>query len=111
VVDSEHENDDDFVRISDALDIRLEEDEPIFGNPDHPIRAVVERLCKDLDVHPDWSLWEGDGWIVDDPLTRRRFVSLGPPRDAAEASALPPVTPEAGVLQPASHPATAAASP
>jgi hypothetical protein len=102
VVDSEHENDDDFVRISDALDIRLEEDEPIFGNPEHPLRAVVERLCKDLDVHPDWSLWEGDGWIVDDPLTRRRFVSLKPASDA-EATPPEPETPEAGVFQPNGH--------
>jgi hypothetical protein len=92
VAESEHENYDVIDKIYEALDVRLEEDEPIFGSPDQPLRAMVERLCKDLDLNPDWSRWKGDGWIVDDPLSQRRASSLKRFRLAPGANAFIPAT-------------------
>jgi hypothetical protein len=26
---------------------------------------LVARICADLGVTPDWSLWEGEGWAIE----------------------------------------------
>ena len=45
----------------EALEERLEEDEAYEGYIDRPLRETVERLCADLGLTPDWSLWTEDG--------------------------------------------------
>jgi hypothetical protein len=34
------------------------------------VRETVERLCRDLGLNPDWSRWDGEGWIAGDPFAR-----------------------------------------
>ena len=52
----------DYCELMEALNERLDEDEAYFGMADRPLRETVERLCDDLGLSPDWSLWTGDDW-------------------------------------------------
>jgi hypothetical protein len=45
-----------------ALHERLDWDEANEDVRDQPFREVVERLCQDIGLAPDWSDWTGDGW-------------------------------------------------
>jgi hypothetical protein len=36
----------------------------------------VERLCKDLMISPDWSRWDGEGWIKQEGAPRRTRYSI-----------------------------------
>ena len=45
----------------EALEERLDEDEAYERYSDRPLRETVERLCADLGLTPDWSLWTEDG--------------------------------------------------
>jgi hypothetical protein len=65
VVDAEAEDPDEYGELYEALDERLEEDEAYFNLARRPVRETVERLCKDLTLTPDWSRWQGEGWIDD----------------------------------------------
>jgi hypothetical protein len=103
VAESEHEKIEDFDRVYEALGIRLEMDEPIFGSAEHPLRAVVDHLCKELDLHPDWSRWEGEGWLADNPLSSKKCVSLKDFVRAREANPPEPEMSEAAALSPKGH--------
>ena len=90
--------------VLEALLERVEEDEAYDNIPDRPMRETVERLCRDLELTPDWSRWENDEerWDLKYPLPRPRSSPfnapsrrplLGPdgvPRNPA-APARPPV--------------------
>jgi hypothetical protein len=56
-----------------ALEERLGEDEAYWDLDDMPLREAVERLCADLELTPDWSRWEGEGWTPRPPFSRSRF--------------------------------------
>ncbi|HEY1928185.1 MAG TPA: hypothetical protein VGG92_12035 [Caulobacteraceae bacterium] len=56
-----------------ALEQRLDEDEAYQDLEQAPLRETVERLCIDLELTPDWSLWEGEGWTPRPPFSRPRF--------------------------------------
>jgi hypothetical protein len=60
----------DLNEFEKALFERLYEDEAYYDCTERPLRETVERLCKDLDLHPDWSRWGDEGWIVDGPPAR-----------------------------------------
>ena len=51
-----------YDELEKALDERLEDDEAYADLDNVPIEQVVRRICKDLCIEPDWSLWEGDRW-------------------------------------------------
>jgi hypothetical protein len=53
-----------------ALEERLEEDEAYQDLERLPWRETVERLCADLQLTPDWSRWEGEGWTPEPPFFR-----------------------------------------
>jgi hypothetical protein len=53
-----------------ALDERLDEDEAYEDFAERPLRETVERLCHDLALNPDWSRWDGEGWIKEGPPVR-----------------------------------------
>jgi len=59
----------------DAMDERLDEDEAYEGYADRPLRETVERLCADLGLTPDWSLWTDEGWVIP-PAARRPAYSV-----------------------------------
>jgi hypothetical protein len=48
--------------ILNALYERLTEGERYDAFVHRPLREAVEAICEDLDLHPDWSRWTGDGW-------------------------------------------------
>jgi hypothetical protein len=58
----EAETEKDFFERCAAMHERFEEDEAYDDVRDQPFREVVERLCKDIGLTPDWSDWTDDGW-------------------------------------------------
>jgi hypothetical protein len=64
---------DAFENVFEALDRELELDEVGFGYADRPLREWVERLCRDVGLHPDWSRWTDEGWDLDDVPVRPGF--------------------------------------
>ena len=54
----------------DALDERLLCDEAYDRLDDLPLRDIVERLCADLQLKPDWRRWTGEGWTPNPPFHR-----------------------------------------
>ena len=91
VIDREAPDADDWENLADALDERLLFDQAYAGLDDRPLRDVVERLCADLGLDPDWDRWAGDGWAPPPPFSRplhspfaapsRRPVLVGEDRD------------------------------
>jgi hypothetical protein len=69
----------DFNELYDALFERLYEDEAYYDCTERPLRETVERLCKDLELNPDWSRWGDEGWIVDGPPARPLFSEFHHP--------------------------------
>ena len=72
--DAEPANDMNSAEFEDALDERLEDDEAYRDFEDRPIEETVRRLCDDLCLSPNWSRWDGDGWI-DEEITGARPAS------------------------------------
>ncbi|HSZ53666.1 MAG TPA: hypothetical protein VK801_19020 [Caulobacteraceae bacterium] len=69
----EVEDDESLGAVIDALEERLEQDEAYWDLDQMPLREAVERLCADLELTPDWSRWEGEGWPPKPPFSRFRF--------------------------------------
>ena len=55
----------DIERLLDDLDERLEVGDYDEVLADLPIGDLVERICADLGVIPDWSLWEDQAWAIE----------------------------------------------
>ena len=72
VIDHEIPDPQEYDILTDALDERLLFDEA-YDDIDHlPLRDIVERLCADLQLKPDWKRWAGDGWKPSPPFARPR---------------------------------------
>ena len=72
VIDREITDVDDWDDAVDALDERLVFDVSYANLDEAPLREIVERLCADLELKPDWDLWTGDGWAPHPPLRHPR---------------------------------------
>jgi hypothetical protein len=72
VADFEIPDSESFGELELALDERLECDEAYRDAGTAPLRETVERLCRDLGLHPDWSRWDGEGWTAEGKLLRAR---------------------------------------
>ena len=60
--ESEEQLDDFFL----AIEQRLDED-PAYSDLDAvPLREIVERLCFNLNINPNWTQWTGSGWAGED---------------------------------------------
>jgi hypothetical protein len=66
----------EFAQRYDALRERLEEDSAYKDLSERPLREIVERLCKDLMITPDWSRWDGEGWIRKEGAPKRTRYSI-----------------------------------
>jgi hypothetical protein len=62
VIQREAESEADSCDLLEALDERLEDDIAYVNVEMGPLREMVEKLCGDLGLSPDWSLWTEDGW-------------------------------------------------
>ncbi|MGH7022984.1 MAG: hypothetical protein ACREEB_05250 [Caulobacteraceae bacterium] len=78
VAQVECETKEDLQNIHDALRERLYEDEAYWDIDKRPLREILERLCKDLTLEPDWSRWDGDGWS-NNPVPRSRSAAFNTP--------------------------------
>ncbi len=69
-------------RLLDDLDERMNEGEYDEALADGPIGELVARICADLGVTPDWSLWDDQGLgrriPQRPPPRRRRRPAVGP---------------------------------
>jgi hypothetical protein len=79
VADFEIEDKDAKLELLDALEERLDDDVAYCDRDERPMRDIVERLCADLTLRPDWSRWEGEGWVRTDPPARPRFSPYNQP--------------------------------
>jgi hypothetical protein len=79
VVESECGDYEEWSVVMTALDERTDEDEVYKNCGEWPLRELVERLCKDLDLHPDWSHWTGDGWDEHYSLVRGKLNPFNNP--------------------------------
>jgi hypothetical protein len=70
VIDRETPDPEDNDTLVDALEERLLCDEAYDDIEDLPARDIVERLCADLQLKPDWGRWTGEGWTPDPPFHR-----------------------------------------
>ena len=77
----DHESPDPCERddIVDALEERLLCDAAYDTLEDLPLRDIVERLCADLRLKPDWKRWTGDGWAPNPPFWRPRCSQFASP--------------------------------
>jgi hypothetical protein len=97
----EIEDDAAMCGIFEALEERLDDDAVYFHLDRLPLRETVEQLCADLQLTPDWSRWEGEGWTPDPPFHRPaasiwRHPSRKPLRSLDESSrpaGVPPASP------------------
>ena len=81
VADREIPDPEDHDILIDALEERLLCDEAYDNIDDVPLRDVVERLCRDLKLSPDWRRWTGEGWTPNPPFYRPRCsLFTGPSR-------------------------------
>ena len=58
------ESESDGERLLDDLAERLE-DENDTDFADAPIGELVARICRDLGVTPDWTLWDDEPWAIE----------------------------------------------
>jgi hypothetical protein len=70
VIDRETPDPEDNDTLVDALEERLLCDEAYDHIDELPARDIVERLCADLQLQPDWSRWTGEGWTPAPPFHR-----------------------------------------
>jgi hypothetical protein len=70
VIDRETPDAEENDILVDALEERLLCDEAYDDIEDLPLRDVVEHLCADLKLKPNWSRWAGEGWKPKPPFYR-----------------------------------------
>jgi hypothetical protein len=62
IVDPDSYDEDECERIYEELDERLYEYERYDEFLDLPMQDLVELICKDLGVKPNWERWQGENW-------------------------------------------------
>ncbi|MDB5465469.1 MAG: hypothetical protein JWQ46_231, partial [Phenylobacterium sp.] len=71
---------------------RLETDYDEADFADRPIGELVARICRDLGVTPDWSLWQDEDWAID-----ARGAELAVPAEPAQPRREPPFARHPGI--------------
>jgi hypothetical protein len=104
VAAAEITDDDDFERLCDNLKERLADDEAFWDDSERPVRDIVEHFCKCFSLAPDWSRWDGEGWMDEErppwPWSPRSQAPRSQASGAGPDDPRPPGSP-APALQPA----------
>ena len=61
---------DEIHDLYDALDERLSDPKDKDDFTDLPISELIARVCRDLGMIPDWSLWEEEDWAIEEAEAR-----------------------------------------
>ena len=84
-------------RLLDDLDERIEAGDYDDTLQTAPIGELVERICADLGVIPDWSLWEDQDWAIEYQASRPPCADIGADRpgrhEPPDGGADPPSAP------------------
>lgn len=88
-------NESDFEQLFEDLDEQLADREDEDDFLDRPVSELVARICKDLGVAVDWSLWEDEDWAIEEVAARTQAPSgeapaPDPPHDPPPSTHLPP---------------------
>ena len=74
MIETEAETPETFEAFYDAMRQRLNKDEAYMDIGERPLREIVEHLCHDFCLSPEWSPWTGQGWRSDgEPKTSLWF--------------------------------------
>jgi hypothetical protein len=95
VIDAEADSDFEARRLYRERDERLEDGDEEADFADLPIGELVARICRDLDVDVDWSLFEDEDWAIEEARARPPGspFALGGPRAVEAGSDDPPDRP------------------
>jgi len=61
---------DELNDLYEALDERLTDPKDKDDFADLPISQLIARVCKDLGIIPDWNLWAGEEWAIEEAEAR-----------------------------------------
>jgi hypothetical protein len=93
VIDREIDDPEENDILSEALDERLLFDEAYDNIEDLPLRDIIERLCADLKLRPDWNRWTVDGWKAKPPFYRPRCSLFAQPSRTPILGDVPEIDP------------------
>ncbi len=79
VIDSEAKTDSEYCDLMEAMIERLDEDSAYDDLGDKPLGEMVERLCDDLQLSPDWRFWTGEDWTPEGRPRRARCSIFNTP--------------------------------
>jgi hypothetical protein len=84
VLDAEAEGSDAENLFYDLTE-RLETDYDDADFADRPIGELVARICRDLGVTPDWSLWQDEDWAIEARGPEARGPEVAVPAEGGPA--------------------------
>ena len=70
IIETETATDFEADRLFEERDERLEDGDEEADFADRPIGELVARICRDLDITPDWSLFEDADWAIEEARAR-----------------------------------------
>lgn len=48
---------------------RLDDDDDFKDYGDRPVGEIIALICREYDLHPDWSRWAGEDWAIEEAET------------------------------------------
>ncbi len=65
IIEAESDGDFEADRLLSERDERLDDGDEEADFADRPIGELVARICRDLGITPDWSLFEDEDWAIE----------------------------------------------
>jgi hypothetical protein len=96
IIEAETASDFEANRLFNERDERLDDGDEEADFADRPIGELVARICRDLGITPDWSLFEDHDWAIEEA----RIRPPGSPFAATSGEDQPPPDPP----RPTHHP-------
>ena len=95
IIRAEHPDREDREAVEEECYALLNDDEDYEDMLYRPIGETIARLCKDLDLTPDWSQWADEDWAIEEAETQAEGspYAAGAPAEGCEDGA-PTVGPD-----------------